>query len=311
MKAKTMFVLMIFSFRIIGGAKNPNEEYADVEFYKDSVSTLNLVNALYLTDDQMKQLLEINREYKKLRDGLKNSSELAALKEKSEADMKKLYEYLMNNPEKEDQKIQNGAAGSFNNLKEYVEKKTADLLKQNNDLLKKADSILTEEQLAVIENFKPCIVPPPDLRDPVRAGQASSSSKLENALDKLRSVKKENLDAFIKFVTDRYVAVTNERVYKMTPDEEKKKREEIAKVLKQAYSMSDTDFELKKDSIAAVLTPEDKIKKLHEEIKDRNPHLNPFMKMKDNSVKRFLINPEIVIPILEKRMESGTAGGLK
>ncbi|MFA6569044.1 MAG: hypothetical protein WCS96_12600 [Victivallales bacterium] len=311
MKAKTMVVLTILSLCIIGGAKNPEGEYTDAEFYRDSVSTLNLVNALYLTESQMKQLLDLNREYKKIRDDLKNSPELTALKKKSESDMKKLYEYLMSNPEKEDSKIQNGAAGSFNNLKEYVEKKTADLLKQNNDLLKKANSILTDEQLAVIDNFKPCIVPPPDLRDPVRAGQASSSSKLENTLDKLRSVKKENLDTFIKFVTDRYVTATNEKVYKMTSEEEKKKRDEISKLLRQAYSMSDTDFELKKDSIAATLTPEDKIKKLHEEIKERNPHLNSLVKLKENSVKKFLINPEIVIPILEKRMKSGTAGGLK
>ena len=41
-------------------------------------------------------------------------------------------------------------------------------------LEEKLTPVLTPEQIKVVENFLPCLIPPKELRDPVRAGKAPS-----------------------------------------------------------------------------------------------------------------------------------------
>lgn len=49
-------------------------------------------------------------------------------------------------------------------------------------------SILTEEQKQVLADYKPCLIPPKNLKDPVRVGQAPSNSGYIKALERIRQI---------------------------------------------------------------------------------------------------------------------------
>lgn len=72
-------------------------------------------------------------------------------------------------------------------LKELHDKVNRRLTVENKALEKELSQVLTPEQLQVVEDFKPCLIPPRDLKNPVRAGQASSNEHAVKRLRRLRA----------------------------------------------------------------------------------------------------------------------------
>lgn len=278
--------------------------------YHERISAMNLLNGLHLTKEQTQKLLDLNRELENSKNACKNNSQFGKMLDEAESSMKNLYEYMLTHPEQEDKGIQDKAAEKHGLLKDNFLKQSQKYENLKSEIVKKAEAVLTPEQLEVVSSFKPCLIPPKDLRDPVRAGQAASSIPAEK-LSKVRDIKnKEVLDRVAERVADRVIEKTNESFYKMTPEEQQKKRAEIIQIIKQANKMDDTEFVVKRDELVKKITPEDKLKELGEEIQKRNPHI-PESSTKGHAVSRFLIKPEILIPILEKRLEIQGVGGLK
>ncbi|OGV52147.1 MAG: hypothetical protein A2017_19810 [Lentisphaerae bacterium GWF2_44_16] len=290
-----------------------SETERKLDEYHSAVSLMNLLNGLHLTEEQQKKLLALNYKISKTKKAEVSDSKYTELRLAAESSMKELQEYLLKHPEEENNNIQEKAADAYRNFRDYTIQRGEKLKAEFDKIQNEASQILTDEQKEIIENFKPCIIPPKDLRDPVRAGQAKQNSPVLNGMNKIRQIKnnKELFEAALNTGADRIINYTTKRVYKMTDAEKAAKKTEVIKLLREASALSDTDYELRKNEIAAKIAPEDKMEQLRSEFEKRNPHRNPAKGIKSNRLAKFLLDSEIVIPVLEKRLQASPSGGLR
>ncbi len=119
------------------------------------------------------------------------------------------------------------------------------------EMSKKVAAILTDNQKEVVGNFSCCLVPPKSLSDPVRVGQADVAEWQVEMLEKARkcpdrlwpAAKKRTLDEL-----EKAAAVTDPGI---TEKKKKEERERVAAILDKARSLSDVDFEMEKEELAA------------------------------------------------------------
>ena len=297
---------------LTGSSYAGKQDNENVRRYSDGVSLLNLLNGLNLTAEQQQRILDMNKELRDLRDGALNGQKAQELEAEKEKAMGELYNYLLSNPEKEDKDIQSRAAKADHNLREYRDDSMKKLSPEFDRISKEVEGILSSEQLDVINNFAPCVVPPKDMRDPVRAGQAKSSDATVKALEQARQLNaaKKDVDSFAQKTADHTIEASEHKA-KLSPEEQKEVRERVVATIKQAIKLSDTDFEIQKPLLAQKLEPVNKIEDLKTEINQRNPHANPLQNSKGSKVVQFLVNPDTVIPIFERRLQAAAPGGLK
>ena len=120
---KSIIISIIFLLSLISASPlkaGPfQDQFRDLKYYHDSISVLNLLNGLNLSEQQMQKLLELNYDLKKFLEKFKNDPNVVSLKERYEKDLKELYEYLLNHPEQEDKKLQGKAVACNAKIKEY------------------------------------------------------------------------------------------------------------------------------------------------------------------------------------------------
>jgi hypothetical protein len=119
-------------------------------------------------------------------------------------------------------------------------------LGQLNDQVK---AVLTDAQHAILGNFSCCLVPPQNLSDPVRAGQAEESQK---ALDLIRRIRQcpENLWPMMRNGLMAGVDRITEAVSPGAGAERKATvRAEIEKLVDRVRSLSDVEFEMEKGQL--------------------------------------------------------------
>ena len=121
------------------------------------------------------------------------------------------------------------------------------------ELSPEVEAILTDSQKAIFNNFACCLVPPSDLSDPMRAGQADSLTK---ELDLLRRVRKISANrwpagraeilAGVDVVTEMVSPGASEQAREAN-------RATVAGAMDKARAMSETDFELDKEKLARTI----------------------------------------------------------
>jgi len=274
------------------------ESYKNVNLLHQEISTINLLNGLYLTRDQMKEILSLAGDLRKDREEMINSTEFKATLKEAE----KLLGELRNEIQKGSPargELPHEAHRADHHLKEMKKERNISLSKKLKEYDIKLNSILTDEQMSVVNSFKPCLTPPKNLRDPVRAGQASDNMGAIKRLRRLRDLPDEvwekRKDRIISRMVDRY----SKRKYEMTGEEKLQEKNRLTALFEQVRNMSETEFELEKEALAENIRPEDKIEGLVKELEFRKPgHGRPKM----TRPVRFLLNDHI-IPILEERLE--------
>lgn len=283
--------------------------YDEYNHYSHGVSVLNLLNGINLTADQQKKILALNKQVKNIKDS--GAAEFEQCNRNAEEAMGNLYKFLLTHPEQEDQKVLSQAVKAVDERKN----KSGEIINRINPelekILKETESVLTAEQLAVINDFAPCVAPPKDFKNPVRAGQAKQSGMGVQMLSKARTIKDQaKLNEEINKATDKLIAHSMKKG-KLTDEEVAAKRQEVKDVVASARSMSDTDFELKKDDLAQKLEPVNKIEQLRNEMEKRDPNPSMSPSFKKSRVAKFLLDPDIMIPVLETRLNAPVVGGLK
>ena len=117
--------------------------------------------------------------------------------------------------------------------------------------------------MEVITTFNSCLIPPKELRDPVRAGQAKPSSPSVAHLTNLRKITdSKKYEAELDKISGKMIEHTVKYKFKMTDAEIQARKIEMAAAAKEAREMSDTDFELKKNELAQKMDGENKFEKL-------------------------------------------------
>ncbi len=117
----------------------------------------------------------------------------------------------------------------------------------------KIDAMLSPGQRDVIQTFSCCLIPPENLSDPVRAGQAEVS---ERSLKLLRSVRQATPGAWawMKPMVLSRIYVGQKAMKPAISDQElAQTQRHVAAVLEKARAMSEVDFEMEKANLCREL----------------------------------------------------------
>jgi len=268
---------------------------------REDISTINLLNGLNLTREQSAKILELAKQARQAREQIFQTPEnLVVLKEAEEAFRALKAEVQKGAPARGD--VPQRAAQADQRLKERRDQLGQRLNEQYRALEARLNQVLSPEQAQVAQNFSPCLIPPLDLRNPVRAGQAAAPQAGVNLMRRVRSFSEAQWQARKNNITQRLVNQQSKH-YRLTDPEKAAEKARLLALLERARSMSDMDFEMEKESLAQEMKPRDRLKELREELQARSPHQGrPHL----SKVGNFLL-AERLIPILEQRLNQKAA----
>lgn len=238
--------IIIFAvFLIILCSKNSVAEfYGQEKQHKQliqEIHTLNLLNGLYLTDEQLRAVLD-------------NVNSALALQEKYSRDAENYFIAYNQSLENLKTELKNYKGEIPLHLtKEFnKQKETLEGLKQEYDnkigaLAKNIEKTLSSTQLYLVDTFKPCIIPP---KGEARIGQAEGAEGIEKRLDGLRLMDKnrynrEKYEAADKMI-ERY---KQHRPKGMKFDQAGLKKKLIA-IFDRVRVMPENDFMIQQSSLA-------------------------------------------------------------
>lgn len=264
--------------------------FAGVYDLRREITHLNLINGLYLSPEQITQMLKILREVEGIRGEYQSKTVTQA--EQMEEILNEFREILGPNEEIDQELI-----GKFRRAKkkgeDLKEELHSTLLPYQNEMKR----VLNENQLALIDDFRPCIVPPQDTRNPVRIGQASGDTRIEERLlTRVRQMDENVYQRRNPFLIGRLIERIERRVGFFSDEERAAEESRVADIFKRTRGLSDLDFEARKGDVARELM-EPHEKALQDRHRKRRGDLGKLGK--------FLLDPKL-IPILEKRLTQVT-----
>jgi len=283
----------------LGGKGSPfkTQNGKVIQLFRD-ISTINLINGMNLTKEQMEKVLTLAREAQRIRERYTADSGeiMAALKETEEAYRALRAEIQKGTPARGN--IPRRASRAKQSLKEQRDRGSRGITAELASLEDELEQVLTPEQLQVVNSFKPCLIPPKDLNNPVRAGQASSNVRAVKRLRHLRDISDSRWRERKEKMAERMVESFSRRRYRLTEEEKEAEKSRFLQLAEKVRGMSDVDFELEKEKLAQQLKPKDKIHELREQMNQRRPYRS---RPKVSRLVRYLLGDR-VIPILEERL---------
>ena len=117
-----------------------------------------------------------------------------------------------------------------------------------------AESVLRQGQLDVLRDYKPCLIPPKNLKDPVRVGQANTNDHLVRWLEHARTQNEAAVYRLIDRLIDREI----ERLGPLTDRGRCERERLLADTVHRAADMTDVEFALNQDDLAEAIQPRDR-----------------------------------------------------
>ena len=114
----------------------------------------------------------------------------------------------------------------------------------------KVEATLTDAQKSVFGNFACCLMPPQDMGDPVRAGQADFPGKELELLRKVRDIPAAEWPDSRAGILRGVDAVAEMVSPGVTADKKADIRRTVGEAMDRARKLDDTSFELEKDTLA-------------------------------------------------------------
>jgi len=230
---------------------------AEVQRLTLDIPSLYLINGLFLSAEQNKQLAGSLKEAAKIQKQNRQAVQSFISGHKQEIDL--LLEQMIcgkkespapavkgkARPEMQLQKVRN----DWNNL---INRGRGEL----DEPARKTLDLLTSAQRDILDRFVPCFIPPGDFRNPERVGQAGGDTSLaETTLARLKKTPPEKLNDAIERALDGLMPyIMKEKHVELTKTEMDELRKELRPALKEftgrVRAMSDSDFELEKSKLA-------------------------------------------------------------
>ena len=207
------------------------------------ISLLNLVNGLYLTEDQLEKLADLSRKADSLREELRHTT-ADGESERIEA-FRRLREELVYGADVPDD-VRHDAVFRNHPPLEHMRSFKFSMA----GLAEEVEEVLTEGQKQVIADFRPCLTPPMDLKNPERAGQANNSSGIEKVMSRLRNAPPRRYERIKARIIERHIARLNLHEGPLSDEEIEEERRRIYGIIDRAMSASDADFEIDKKILA-------------------------------------------------------------
>ncbi|MHC4067784.1 MAG: hypothetical protein ACYSUI_25220 [Planctomycetota bacterium] len=147
--------------------------------------------------------------------------------------------------------------------------------------------VLRPGQAQVLADFKACLIPPKNLKDPVRVGQAKDNSHLANWLGRARTMKGAGRERAV----DRLMTGEEERLGPLS----RQRRRMLLAAAQEAAQMSDTEFELSREELVVRIAPADRRAELNKQIDELELALG-----RPGKIVRLLLNRDMD-PVLRLR----------
>ncbi|MFH1417446.1 MAG: hypothetical protein ABII12_04065 [Planctomycetota bacterium] len=154
------------------------------------------------------------------------------------------------------------------------------------DLERQVAQVLNPGQQEVLAEFKACLLPPKNLKDPVRVGQAKDNSQFARWLGRARNVRNHRRLAGL---ADRLIESETKHFGELSEEDRAARVALLMNTAREAAEMSDVEFELSRDDLAEKIAPTDRAQVLKKEI-----FALSRAEGKPGVVARFILNPQFV-----------------
>ncbi len=169
-------------------------------------------------------------------------------------------------------------------------------------LERQVERVLNDGQRQVLAEYKACLIPPKNLKDPVRIGQASDDSRYEGWLGRARKMSRRELGKHIELTLEK----ESEHFGELSRADRQKRVALLRKTVRQAATMSDTEFELSKVELAESIAPPDRA----QEVKGRIAALARELG-EPGALARFMLNPQFIEQLRLRGRQLAEGVGLK
>lgn len=281
------------------GGGNPDLDacYREIRELRADINLLNLYNGMHLTIDQVEVILREARAVTREGGG---QPELVPIKELKEEialldDVRKRL--------RAGKEVSTTSRARYDNTMRRRQMKNRSWYTVEMRALVEKSSVvvedaLTDSQIEVLATFKPCLIPPKDLKDPVRVGQASDSSRFITLLEKVRALPEYQYKANREKIVENLADLAEKHTGRMKSCDRESYEKSLHAAFQKARGMTEEDFLFNKQELAAGLEPPDQIGEIQE-------------KLERMGVTRFAVRGKIAhyflqprtVPILEKRLE--------
>jgi hypothetical protein len=255
------------------------------------IGTLNLINGLHLSDAQMNDIIGLAREAQRVREGhferhQARARELAAVLEELKAVL-----------ERADARIPKECERRVHVADHALKEVQATYHERLERLEQRLVSLLTEGQREVIRTFNQCLIPPQELKNPVRAGQAAGEyGEIEMHLGHLRNLPARPFGVLMEPLLEKMLDEWTP-VLKLTPEMRRAEATRLRELLDTARALDDAEFALRRTELAAeVMQPFTSLRAKATEIGDFFSRFTPLSKP-----GKWLLNPRVV-PLLESKL---------
>lgn len=260
------------------------------------ISTINLLNGLNLTKPQQEKMLEIGVRFRAA-----NAKAVEGITAEMLLDAERSFMTLRAEIQKglpADGEVPNAAAKIEKTIKELREKGQAAAADEIEALDVELNKLLTPGQLQVVAEYKACLIPPANLKNPVRAGQASDSLQQVRALRTLRDVPEKSYPKARDKMIDKYLDYVEKHQIRLTDKERERWAQQMRDVAERARKLNDAAFELEKERLAQALQLDAFVEKVRKEMAERQPERYI---PKVSKAGHFLLVPELA-PLMRERL---------
>ncbi|MBI4615285.1 MAG: hypothetical protein HY720_16840 [Planctomycetes bacterium] len=137
--------------------------------------------------------------------------------------------------------------------------------------------LLTDSQENVIRDYQPCLIPPSNLTDPVRVGQAHDSSEASKFLDSVREISDAEYRAAADAIVEGAIKKAERANGPMEPDVRNEVATRLRQAIDRARALDDLDYVFQRSEIVAEIeaanrkeTVKDEIERLAEELGEKS-----------------------------------------
>ncbi len=273
-----LFLCAVLTAEVQGKVDQENK----LPYLRRDIVLLNLVNGLYLTADQMETLVEEIKEAEDIREKYQKKSE------QLESDYKMVLEDIKN-VLFEGKEIDEDLKKQFNQMKEIQYQLEDDSGEKLLGLESEVSQMLTDNQLIVIEQFKPCIIPP--AQGKIGQSTEAAAEGIVHMLERVRNMPDRLYESVKNNIADNQLDKMERHVGFQNDDEKEAYKQELLDLFSDVRGLPDQEFFVQKIGLARNLLPD-------------NPQIRKQLKNELGRVGQFLLDSAL-IPILENRLKEG------
>ncbi len=243
---KYVLILIVFYFNTLP-ASDTKEKLTGLTKLNHEIVLLNLINGLYLTNEQVESLIQKIEEAQMVKEDFYD--QLNENKTEFKNILENLKKTLLQDKE----------------ISERLKNQIHQMKKQQHDLedikgekliilQKEVKEILSPNQLIVIDDFMPCTIPPKN----GRIGQSveTSSERLVQLLEKIRYMSQSKYDRVKDILVDMHIDKIEKYIQKFSKTEQNAYRQKILETYEKARKLSDKEFLMQKNTLAEGIIPE-------------------------------------------------------